>query len=141
MIVRGSFRGTTHTICNALHGWLREQKNKQQSNAPNPKKQCSYRLSGSNENRAFEGCRLLHSDQHGHLDLFNNKCLKSLYNYSQLSPCGHLAITDTPKIQTAAKSPANLNYSRLTEINFCYYGLSLLTTLTRSPKGICNKES
>ena len=27
-------------------------------------------------------------------------------NCSQLSPCGHLAITDTPIIRTAAKSPA-----------------------------------
>ena len=30
-------------------------------------------------------------------------------NYSQLSPCGHPAITDTPIIRTAAKSPAQTN--------------------------------
>ena len=29
-------------------------------------------------------------------------------SYSQLSPCGHLAITDTPLIRTAAKSPAKV---------------------------------
>ena len=29
-------------------------------------------------------------------------------NYSQLSPCGHLAITDTQLIRTAAKSPAKV---------------------------------
>ena len=49
--------GATCTICNVLHGWSREQKNKQQNNVPNPTKQCSCRLSGSSENRAFEGCR------------------------------------------------------------------------------------
>ena len=37
------------------------------------------------------------------------------YKYSQLSPCGHLAITDTPIKRTAAKSPAETNYRRLTE--------------------------
>ena len=39
-------------------------------------------------------------------------CLKIDWNtkqvYSQLSPCGHLAITDTPLIRTAAKSPAKV---------------------------------
>ena len=48
-------KGVTCTICNVLYGWSRGQKNKQQDNAPNPKKQCSCRLSGSSENRAFEG--------------------------------------------------------------------------------------
>ena len=28
--------------------------------------------------------------------------------YSQLPPCGHLAITDTPLLRTAAKSPAKV---------------------------------
>ena len=38
--------------------WLVERtKERQRSNVPNPKKQCSCRLSGSSENRAFEGCR------------------------------------------------------------------------------------
>ena len=31
-----------------------------------------------------------------------------LSKYSQLSPCGHLAIMDTPLIPTAAKSPAKV---------------------------------
>ena len=39
------------------------------------------------------------------------------YMYSQLSPCGHLAITDTPIIRTVAKSLAKTNYRRLPEIN------------------------
>ena len=29
-------------------------------------------------------------------------------HYSQLPPCGHLAITDTPLLRTAAKSPAKV---------------------------------
>ena len=33
--------------------------------------------------------------------------------YSQLLPCGHPAISDTPIIRTAAKSPAKTNYSQL----------------------------
>ena len=41
--------------------WLRGQKNEQQKNDPNPKKQCSCRLSGSSENRAFEMCRFTES--------------------------------------------------------------------------------
>ena len=55
-------------------------------------------------------------------------------NYSQISPWGQLAITDTPIKRTAAKSPAKTNHRRLTEINFRYYGLSLKRTLTRGPK-------
>ena len=61
------------------------------------------------------------------------------FTYSQLSPCGHLAITDTPIIQTAAKSPAKIEYIRLTETNSRYYGLLLLRTLTRGPEGIRNE--
>ena len=41
--------------------------------------------------------------------------------YNPLAPCGHLAITDTPIVWTVAKSPAKINYRRLTEINFRYY--------------------
>ena len=51
--------------------------------------------------------------------------------FSQLSTCGHPAITDTPIIRTAAKSRAKINYRRLTEINSWYYGLSLMRTLTQ----------
>lgn len=47
-------------------------------------------------------------------------------NFSQLSPCGHLAIMDTPPIRTAAKSSAKV--SHLTETNSRYYGLLLLWT-------------
>ena len=62
--------------------------------------------------------------------------------YSQLSPCGHFPITDTLIMRTAAESPAKINYSRLTEINSCYYGLSyLLRTLTCGPEGVRNKGS
>ena len=50
--------------------------------------------------------------------------------YSQLSPCGHPAITDTPIIRTADKFQAKINYRHLTEINTRYYGLSLQRTLT-----------
>ena len=49
--------GATCTVCKALHGWSRGQKDEQPNNAPNPKKQCSCRLSGSIENRAFERYR------------------------------------------------------------------------------------
>ena len=54
--------------------------------------------------------------------------------YSQLSPWGHLAITHTTIIRTPAKSPAKINYRRLTEINSRCYGLSLQSTLAlRTP--------
>ena len=51
-------------------------------------------------------------------------------HYSQLSPCGHPAITDTSIIRTADKFRAKINYRHLTEINSRYYGLSLQRTLT-----------
>ena len=51
-------------------------------------------------------------------------------DYSQLSPCGHPAITDTPIIRTADKFRAKINYRHLTEINSRYYGLLLQRTLT-----------
>ena len=54
-------------------------------------------------------------------------------NYSQISPWGQLAITDTPIKRTAAKSPAKTNYRRLTEVDSHYYGLSLRRTLSRAP--------
>ena len=59
-------------------------------------------------------------------------------DYGELSPCRHLALTDTPIIRTAAKSPTKINYRCLTEINSRYYGLSLLRTLTRGPEGVRN---
>ena len=49
--------GATCTICNVLRGWSRGQNNEQQNNVPSPKRQCSCRLSGPSENRAFKGCR------------------------------------------------------------------------------------
>ena len=48
--------------------------------------------------------------------------------YSQLSPCRHPNKTNSPIIQTSAKSQAKINYCRLTEINSRYYGLSLMRT-------------
>ena len=56
--------------------------------------------------------------------------------FSQLSTCGHPAITDTPIIRTAAKSRSKINYRRLTKINSWYYGLSLMRTLTQDPYSI-----
>ena len=61
--------------------------------------------------------------------------------YSQLSPCGHPAITDTPIIWTAAKFPAKINYRYLTEINSRYYGLPLMRTPTQGPHSVRNKGS
>ena len=43
--------------------------------------------------------------------------------YSQLLPCGHPTTTDTPIIQTAAKSHAKINCKHLTEMNSRYYKL------------------
>ena len=45
---------------------------------------------------------------------------------SQLSPCGHLAITDTPLIRTTPESPAKIRH--LTETNSRYCAISLLRT-------------
>ena len=64
-----------------------------------------------------------------------------LAQYSQLSPCGHPAITDTPIIRTAAKSPAKTSCRRLTEINSRYYGLSLMRTPPRGPYSVRYKGS
>ena len=43
----------------------------------------------------------------------NQKPLIIGFPYSQLSPCGHPAITDTPIIRTEAKSQAKTIYRRL----------------------------
>ena len=61
--------------------------------------------------------------------------------YSQLLPCGHPDITDTPLIRTAAKSQAKIIYRCLTEINSSYYGLSLMRTLTQGPHSVRYKGS
>ena len=62
---------------------------------------------------------------------------------SQLSPCGHPAITDTPIKGTVAnyKSPAKTNYRRLTEINSRHHGLSLMRTPIRGPYNVRYKGS
>ena len=44
-----------------------------------------------------------------------------------------------PVIRTVVKSPAKTNYRGLTEINFCYYGLSLVRTLTLGPYSVRDK--
>ena len=63
-------------------------------------------------------------------------------SYIHLLPCGHLNITETLIIWTAAKHPAKINYKRLTEINSRYDGrLSLLKTLTCSLVGVHSKGS
>ena len=54
-------------------------------------------------------------------------------NTAELSPCGHLAIMDTPIKRIAARSQAKINYRRSTEINSSYYGHSLMRTPTRGP--------
>ena len=51
----------------------------------------------------------------------NQKPLIIGFPYSQLSPCGHPAITDTPIIQTEAKSQTKTIYRRLAiiiKVNF-----------------------
>ena len=50
------------------------------------------------------------------------------YMYSQLSPCGHPAITDTPLLRTVCKSPAETTMKCI-EITFAitdsrYYGIA-----------------
>ena len=74
-------------------------------------------------------------------------CLLSVYwisfmtsvgNYSQLSSCRHPAIRDTLIIWTAAKSQEKM---RSTEVNFRYYRLSLMRTLTQGPCSVCHKGS
>ena len=72
-----SFRATC-IIYNILHGWSRGQNSEQQNNAPRYKKQCSCRLSGSSENRAFKRCRST-----GTLAVFDN-----FFNKYCLSSCG-----------------------------------------------------
>ena len=54
----------------------------------------------------------------------NQKPLIIGFPYSQLSPCGHPAIRDTPIIRTEAKSQAKTIYRRLAiiiKVNFRYY--------------------
>ena len=53
--------------------------------------------------------------------------LGTFVKYSQLSPCGQPVITDTPIIQTAAKSLAKIKYRCLTEKHSRYYRLLLMT--------------
>ena len=52
------------------------------------------------------------------------------HSYSQLSPCGHPAITDTPLLLTDSKSPAEttMKYIEITLAitDSCYYGIRTL---------------
>ena len=50
-------------------------------------------------------------------------------------------LVDTSLSRTAAKSCAKINYRCLSEINSCYYGLSLLRTLTQGPESVLKKGS
>ena len=61
--------------------------------------------------------------------------------YSQLSPCRHLTITDTPTIRTAAKSQEKINNRHLAEINSRYNGLLIMRTLTRGPYSVRYNKS
>ena len=54
-----------------------------------------------------------------------------LSKYSQLPPCGHLAITDSSKIPGES-------YRRLTEINSRYYGFLLLRTYGHFIRSQCH---
>ena len=56
--------------------------------------------------------------------------------YSQLPACGHLAITDTPLLRTAA-IPGE-SYRRFTELNSRYYGLSLLRSYGHFIRSQCH---
>jgi len=52
-------------------------------------------------------------------------------NYSQLSPCGHLAITDTPLLRTAAEVPQNKKLLKPAPAttDFLYYGHQILVQM------------
>ena len=54
--------------------------------------------------------------------------------HSQISSCGHLAITDTPLLSTGAEVPGNKNYRKI---------LPLLWTLTNyyGPDGVRYNET
>ena len=79
-----------------------------------------------------------------------DRLVRALNLYSQLSPCGHPAITDTPIKRTVAKSPAK---KKITDVwlkkNSRYYGLSLMRKRVEAPtytvsaiKGVeCNSEA
>ena len=57
---------------------------------------------------------------------FLDKALREFFSrYSRLSPCGHLAIMDTPPLKTRVSLPGE-THKEMTEINSCYYALSLL---------------
>ena len=54
--------------------------------------------------------------------------------YSQLSPCEHPAITDTPIIRTAAKSPVKRSYSLLSPCGHpAITGNPIIRTAAKSP--------
>ena len=59
---------------------------------------------------------------------FNCQAYLKVYEYSQLSPCGHPAITDTPLLRTVCKSPAETTMKCI-EITLAitdsrYYGIA-----------------
>ena len=76
------------------------------------------------------------------MDLIMIEIMVNVYKKnSQLSPYGHLTITNTPIIRTEAKSLAKIDNGCFTEINSRYYGLLLMRTLTRGPYSVCYKGS
>ena len=52
-----------------------------------------------------------------------------------------LALRTPPLIRTAAKPQAKINYRCLNEINFRYYGPSLMRTLTQCPYSVHHEGS
>ena len=62
-IIIVSQRRATCTVCYALHGWSRGQKNEQQNNVPNPKKKnTAAGYQGPVKIEFLEGASLLHKD-------------------------------------------------------------------------------
>ena len=72
---------------------------------------------------------------------FDKTPSKSPWHNSLILILVNSRLANTLTIRTAAKSAAKINYRRLTEINSCSYGLSLLRAPTRSREGVRNKGS
>ena len=67
-----------------------------------------------------------------------DRLVRALDLYSQLSPCGHPAITDN---KDSSLIPGKKNYRRFTEINSRFYGLSLIRIRMRGPYSVRYKGS
>ena len=67
--------------------------------------------------------------------------LKKSFSWHSNPRIVNFRLADTAIIPTAAKSQAKINFSRLTEINSHYFGLSLMRTLTGGPYSVRFKGS